>query len=165
MKSSRWILGLVTLALLLTGCPEKRRPAGSAAPANAPASGSSNTKSTPTATGPLADYAHNLMNAEKKATEVTGLAAIEQALNQFNVIEGRYPKSLDELVAMRYMVKIPPAVRGERFIYDPSNGSIKSVALPVASDAPQAPAAAPEATVNIAQPAEAAVAPEAPPTE
>lgn len=132
----------MTISLLLTGCPEKRRPAGSATPSAAPSgSSSSQTTTTERAKGPLADYARNLMDSEKKATEVTGLTAIEQAVNQFNVIESRYPKSLDELVAMGYMVKIPPAPRGQRFIYDPSDGSVKALDLPSANDTPQAPAA------------------------
>lgn len=143
MKTSCWILGLVAAALLLTGCPEKRRPAGSTTtpkpaattPAKAP---DSEKKSN--AVGPLADYGKNLLNAEKKATEVTGLTTLTQAVKQFEVIEGRLPRNLDELIVARYFAKLPNPPRGKRFTYDGRTGKVEIEALPMA-----APATAPEA--------------------
>ena len=161
MKSRLWILGFVAVSLVLTGCPEKRRPAGSPAakPApGAPAKPADGTKPAP-AQGPLADYARNLSETEKKATEVAGLAELTKAVQQFNVIEGRYPRTLDELVAGRYLPKIPAAPRGKRFLYNPKAGEVTVEALPTTK-----PAEAPvEESVPAAQPTPAPVPADATP--
>ncbi len=146
MKPPLWILGLVATSLVLTGCPEKRRPAGSPAAKPAPSAPAR------TAQGPLADYAKNLSDTEKKATEVVGLSELNKAVQQFNVIEGRYPRTLDELVASRYLPKIPAAPRGKRFIYNPKAGEVTVEALPAAKPA-EAPAA--EEPAPAAEPAPA----------
>ncbi len=156
MKPPLWILGLVATSLVLTGCPEKRRPAGSPAAKPAP--------STPakTAQGPLADYAKNLSDSEKKATEVAGLSELNKAVQQFNVIEGRYPRTLDELVASRYLPKIPGAPRGKRFIYNPKSGDVTVEALAAAKPA-EAPAEEPAPTAQpTPAPVPAAATPEVP---
>lgn len=135
MKSSCWIPGLLASALLLTGCPEKRRPAGStttpkpvaAKPAKAPEA-----EKKSTAVGPLAEYGKNLSDAEKKASQVTGLTTLDQAVRQFEVIEGRFPRSLDELITARHLGKLPNPPRGKRFTYDPSTGKVDVEALPAA---------------------------------
>jgi hypothetical protein len=143
MKSRLCFLGLVSASLILTGCPEKRRPANSPnakpasnAPAKAPGGDSGSQ-----ATGPLADYAKGLSNSEKKAAEVTGTIAIGQAVQQYNIIEGRFPRTLDELVESRYLPKLPVAPRGKRYVYNPQSGEVTVVAL-----ADAAPTPAPEAT-------------------
>ena len=164
MKSPLWILGLVAASLVLTGCPEKRRPAGSPAAkpaAGAPAKSANGAKPTG-AQGPLADYAKNLSDSEKKATEVAGLSELNKAVQQFNVIEGRYPRTLDELVASRYLPKIPAAPRGKRFIYNPKAGEVTVEALPAAKPA-EAPAEEPApAAQPTPAPVPAAATPEVP---
>ncbi len=152
MKPPLWTLGLVAASLVLTGCPEKRRPAGSPAAKPAPGAPAKQADAAkPTgAQGPLADYAKNLSDSEKKATEVAGLSELNKAVQQFNVIEGRYPRTLDELVASRYLPKIPVAPRGKRFIYNPKAGEVTVEALAAAkpADAPvtePTPAPAPSA--------------------
>ncbi|MBK8476024.1 MAG: hypothetical protein IPL39_06830 [Opitutaceae bacterium] len=162
MKSSCWILGLVATTLVLTGCPEKRRPSGGAsmqkAVTPAPAKAEPETKST--AVGPLAEYGKNLSNAEKTAAQVTGLTTLTQAVKQFEVMEGRYPRNLDELIVGRYFAKLPVPPRGKRFLYDAKTGKVDVESLPEAaaeaapapavvpapvSEAPVAPAPTPEA--------------------
>lgn len=169
MKSRIWSLGvLAAAALVLTGCPEKRRPAGStpAKPAT-PATPAGGAKG-PEAKGPVADYARTLDKTEKKAAEVTGLTTLNQGVQQFNVIEGRFPRTLDELVVTRYLPKLPAAPRGKRYIYNPKTGEVIVEELPSSSPtaAPEAPVtpaveAAPAATgaISISVPA-AAPAPE-----
>lgn len=158
MKTSCWILGTVA-ALLLTGCPdqgfpEKRKPAGSPAMQK---SGTPAAVKTPagdpksTATGPFAEYGKNLSNAEKTAAQTSGLVTLNQSVKQFEVVEGRLPRSLDELVASRYLDKLPPPPRGKRFIYDLKAGKVDVESLPESTEvgpeaAPTpAPAAAPAA--------------------
>ena len=171
MKTSFWILGCMTAALFLTGCPdngfpERRQPAGSSAakPAKPAPKKSAENEKPSQATGAAADYARNLSNTEKKAAEVSGLETLNKAVQQYQVIEGRYPRTLDELVASRYLPKLPPAPRGKRFIYDSVAGEVKVQDLPAAKPvetpaAESAPTAAPQPT-----PAPAPV-PAEPPTE
>ncbi len=157
-------------ALLLTGCPEqgypeKRHPAGSPAvqkpgtPAPAktpPGDGKS------TATGPLAEYGKNLSNAEKTAAQTTGLMTLNQSVKQFEVIEGRLPRSLDELVASRYLDKLPNPPRGKRFVYDLKAGKVDVESL-VDTAAEAGPEAAPAPT-PVAAPVPAASLEAAPPS-
>lgn len=153
MHKRLWILGLVGTSLVLTGCPETRRPAGSSAGKTGqsstakPASGEK-----PGTPGPIGDYARTLDKSEKKAAEITGQGMLTQAVQQFNVLEGRYPRTLDELVESRYLSKLPVAPRGKRFIYNPKSGDVTVEPLAVA-----APAATPE------QPTEPKVEPTATP--
>lgn len=161
MKTSCLVLGLVATTLVLTGCPEKRRPAGSATKpkptANTPAAAPDSEKKT-TATGPLAEYGRNLVNAEKTATQVTGLVSLEQAVRQFEVVEGRFPRNLDELIVGRYLGKLPNPPRGKRFTYDSKTGKVNVETLP--DVAPATPTEA--APTPVATPAPAIETPAAP---
>ncbi len=130
-----------------------------------PAPAKTEPESKSTAVGPLADYGKNLSNAEKSAAQVTGLTMLTQAVKQFEVMEGRFPRTLDELIVGRYFAKLPVAPRGKRFVYDAKTGKVAVEALPAAaqeattegapapsgmpapaSELPVAPASAPEAT-------------------
>ncbi len=122
MKSRFWFLGLATAALVLTGCPEKRRPAGSTPPKTAQSSAEAEKKSG--ATGSLADYGKSLSNAEKTAAQTAGLVTLNQAVKQYNVIENRFPATLEELVSARYLPKLPAAPRGKRYVYDAKAGEV-----------------------------------------
>ncbi len=151
MKSRFWFLGLVATSFVLTGCPEVRRPAegSSAKPTTpAPAKDTAPAKASE-AKGPVADYGRNLSNAEKKATEVTGLVTLNQTVQQFNIIEGRNPRSLDELVETRYLPSLPAAPRGKRYIYNPKEGKVEVQDLQPAAPKP-APEAAPTPEVEAA---------------
>ena len=157
MKSRFLVMGCVIASLLLAGCPdngfpERRVPKGSqtAKPAqSATAKKTSDSEKPAQATGAAADYARNLSNTEKKAAEVTGLETLNKAVQQYQVIEGRYPRTLDELVAARYLPKLPPAPRGKRFVYDSKAGEVTvqelQAARPVETPAVE-PAPAPQST-------------------
>lgn len=163
MNKRLCLVGFVATSLLLTGCPEKRRPANSASgkPASAnpakPAGGEKIT--TP---GPLGDYARTLDKSEKKAAEVTGLTTLTQAVQQFNVLEGRFPRTLDELVESRYLQKLPAAPRGKRFIYNPKSGEVTAEDLPAAA-AERKPEAEKPAEPKLETPAQVPAAPTATP--
>jgi hypothetical protein len=94
--------------------------------------------------GAAADYARNLSNTEKKAAEVSGLETLNKAVQQYQVIEGRFPRTLDELVASRYLPKLPPAPRGKRFVYDSKAGEVTVQDLPAAKPAETTPVATTE---------------------
>lgn len=160
MKSRFLVIGGVAAALLLAGCPdngfpERRVPKGNPTtkPAQAAPQKAGEAEKTPQAKGAAADYARNLSNTEKKAAEFSGLETLNKAVQQYQVIEGRFPRTLDELVASRYLPKLPPAPRGKRFVYDSKAGEVTAQDLPAAKPAEATPAPAPE---PVAAPAPAA---------
>jgi hypothetical protein len=60
--------------------------------------------------------------AEKKA----GLAALSDAVRQYNVQEGHYPQDLQALTP-NYIAKIPDAPTGYKWSYDASSGTVTMV--------------------------------------
>lgn len=117
MKGIHSILIPVTAAALLAGCSGKS------------GSGAQGAKSANTATNGFGGYVTSLRHQQKKADKTIDVTAINQALQLFNVQEGRYPKNLQELVP-NYMPKIPPAPDGYKIVYDSANGTVKVVAQP-----------------------------------
>ena len=115
MKAPLYFCVLAGLGLALAGCGQKQTTSTSAPSTNA-ASGS-----------PLsapADYVRGLGNAQKRAVQVVDTASINQAVQMFNVAEGRYPKDLDELVQGKYIGKIPEPPAGMKILYDAKTGQV-----------------------------------------
>lgn len=165
MKSRFLVIGGVAAALLLAGCPdngfpERRVPKGNPTtkPAQSAPQKAGEAEKAPQAKGAAADYARNLSNTEKKAAEVSGLETLNKAVQQYQVIEGRFPRTLDELVASRYLPKLPPAPRGKRFVYDSKAGEVTVQDLPAAKPAETTPAPATEPVPASAPAAETAPA-------
>jgi hypothetical protein len=52
---------------------------------------------------------------------------INQAVQLFQVQEGRLPKTLDELVSKRYLGSIPAAPAGMKYDYSPQTGQVRVV--------------------------------------
>ncbi len=73
------------------------------------------------------EYLGALVKGQQKAVKTVDVASLNQAIQLFQVQEGRNPKDLDELVAERYISKIPPAPVGMKIVYDPQAGSVKVV--------------------------------------
>jgi hypothetical protein len=98
----------------LVGCGKTQRPPAAAA----------------TGTSPLnaaAEYGGALANGQNKAVATIDVAALDQAIELFNVQEGRFPKNLDELVEKKLMSVIPDAPRGMKLSYDAATGTVKLV--------------------------------------
>jgi hypothetical protein len=72
------------------------------------------------------DYGNTLVNAKKTADKTIDVAALNQEVQLFNVQEGRYPKTLEELTPA-YISKIPPAPLGYKIEYDAVKGEVKVV--------------------------------------
>jgi hypothetical protein len=72
------------------------------------------------------DYGNTLVNAKKTADKTIDVAALNQEVQLFNVQEGRYPKTLEELTPT-YISKIPPAPIGYKIEYDADKGEVKVV--------------------------------------
>jgi hypothetical protein len=74
-----------------------------------------------------ADYVGGLGKQQKSAQSTLSTIGIDQAIQRFQVDQGRLPKDLDELVAKGAMTQIPPAPRGMKYDYDSKTGVIKVV--------------------------------------
>ena len=72
------------------------------------------------------DYVGAVGQAQKYSVKQIDLAYLHQAIEQFNVSEGRYPKTLQELVP-NYIGKVPDAPYGSKLDYDPGTGTVKVV--------------------------------------
>ena len=107
MKLFPALLPVVPALLLLTGCD-----GGS---------------STQTENVNPADITNNtLVNAKRTADKTIDVTYINQAINLFNVQEGRMPKTLEELVP-KYVAKIPDAPLGYKIAYDAKKGEASVV--------------------------------------
>ncbi|HEY5042788.1 MAG TPA: hypothetical protein VIK53_12375 [Verrucomicrobiae bacterium] len=74
-----------------------------------------------------ADVTNNvLVNAKRTADKTIDASALNQAIQLFNVQEGRYPKDLSELVP-KYIALIPDAPQGYKLSYDVTKGDVSVV--------------------------------------
>ncbi len=113
------LLLLVLGGLALTGCGKKEaRPTA--------ASTNENYSSGNPVTAPV-DYLGALAKAKKNSEKTIDAVALSQAVQQFNVTEGRYPKDLNELVTEKYLPKLPEAPYGMKIVYDANTGTVKVV--------------------------------------
>ena len=108
----------VAASLILVGCGESSDKA--AQPTNGAASGSS----------PLsapADYVGALGKAQQTAVKTVDTTSLNQAIQLFNVDQGRNPKDLNELVEKKFIPKLPYAPRGMKLEYDATAGKVTVV--------------------------------------
>ena len=107
---------LVITAVLLAGCGggsnsgQQQTNASSGNPITAPV-----------------DYLGAVANAKQHAEKVIDLTAINQAIQMFNVEEGRNPTNLNELITKQYLREIPKAPYGNTIVYNPTNGQVSIV--------------------------------------
>jgi hypothetical protein len=105
-------LPLLALALaslvLLPGCGEK-----------------STTTATAQSTNP-ADIDNPLVNAKRTADKTIDVAYLNQAVQLYNVQEGRYPKTLEELTP-KYVAQLPVPPLGYKLKYDAVKGEVTVV--------------------------------------
>lgn len=112
------LLAGLAVGLLLVGCGKQGTPPAPAA-TNAPAA-SDNPLNAPV------NYLGGLAQAQKLAVRVVDQAGVNQAIQMFNVAEGRNPKDLNELVP-NYMPRLPEVPYGMKFEYNPSTGKFRVV--------------------------------------
>jgi hypothetical protein len=72
------------------------------------------------------NYVGAVVQAEKHAQKVIDVSYLNQAIQLFNAQEGRYPKTLDELVP-NYIGKLPETPYGTKLDYDATAGTVKVV--------------------------------------
>jgi len=102
-------------ALGLCGCGGDNN-ASNNSPTNAASSGNP-------LTAPV-DYLGAMDKAKQKAVKTVDLASLTQAIQMFNVSEGRYPKDLNELVQLKYIARIPAVPYGKKIVYNAANGQV-----------------------------------------
>jgi len=102
---------------LLAGCGNK---------SNSSAQG---TNTVNVATNGFGGYVKSLGEAQKTADKTIDVTSLNQAIQLFNVQEGRYPKDLQELVPT-YIAKIPDAPYGSKIVYDATTATVKVVQQP-----------------------------------
>ncbi|SPE61032.1 conserved exported hypothetical protein [Verrucomicrobia bacterium] len=107
---------VLAAGLLLTGCGDK----SSSSVATTNSTGGS------LATAP-ADYLGAITKGQQKAVKTVDTAALNQALDLFNVDHGRFPKDLNELVAEKYIPSIPATPYGTKLDYDANAGRVSVV--------------------------------------
>jgi hypothetical protein len=74
-----------------------------------------------------ADITNNvLVNSKRTADKTIDVSFLNQAIQLFNVQEGRYPKTLDELTP-KYVAKLPDVPLGYKLDYDATKGEVTVV--------------------------------------
>lgn len=106
---------LAAVALLLAGCGEK-----AAQKTTEVVNAVSNVVDAPL------NYVGAVVQAQNHAEKVIDISYVNQAIQQFNAMEGHLPKDLNELVP-NYMGKLPQTPFGTKLVYDATAGTVKVV--------------------------------------
>lgn len=117
MKLSPLFVAL--LALAMTGCGGKKE-----APAQAAATNQTDTANPLTA--PV-DYLGAVGQAKRHSAKVVDTVQIQNAIRQFQAVEDRFPKDLNELVSSGFLAKVPEAPYGMKILYDARAGQVRII--------------------------------------
>ena len=109
---------LLASAFFLVGCGEKQT--NQPATTNAASTGSS------VLTAPV-DYLDAVARAKITAEKTVDIASLNNAIQMFRVEQGRNPKSLEELVTEKVILRLPAAPYGMKIVYDTNSGTVKVV--------------------------------------
>jgi hypothetical protein len=107
----------ITGALFLLGCGDKP---------STQSGNSGGTSSGNPVTAPV-DYLQAAGNAKNRAVATVDVTSVNQAIQMFNVQEGRNPKDLNELVETKFLTRIPDAPYNMKIEYDAAAGKVKVV--------------------------------------
>ena len=110
---------LLLAGLALSGCGKKE--------AKSTAASTNESYSTGNPVTAPVDYLGAVAKDKKSAEKTVETVSLNQAVQQFSVAEGRYPKDLDELVAEKYLPRLPDPPYGMKFTYDAKTGEVKVV--------------------------------------
>ncbi len=70
-------------------------------------------------------YGETMGKAIKKAKAMDEILYLKNKINTFQIQEGRYPNSLEELVEKGYIEKLPEPPEGMKFYYNPKTGNVE----------------------------------------
>lgn len=109
------------LSVVISGCQKKEElPAPEPAPSKVPAA-SGNALAAP------ANYLSAAGRAEQSMEKSIDTVAINNAVQLFQVQEGRNPKTLNELVEKKYLGKLPTPPFGTKLQYNKDDGKVTVV--------------------------------------
>jgi hypothetical protein len=94
-----------------------------------PAAASSDHGSGNPLTAPV-DYLGAVNQAQKSSANKLSLMGIQQATQQFKIMEERLPKDLKEVVSSGYIARLPEVPRGMAISYNPQTGVVSTVQVP-----------------------------------
>lgn len=120
-------ISLVFLSAALAGCGDQE--------ATTPTKSNNYSSGNPV-TAP-ADYLGAVNQAQKSAVKTVDLAQVRGAIKLFQGSEDRFPASLNELVAKRYIARVPQLPAGYAYQYNPQNGDIRVVNQAAVAQQPQ----------------------------
>jgi hypothetical protein len=109
----------LVLGLAFCGCGQKEAAKPATSTNDAAATGNP-------ITAPV-DYLGAVSKAKKVSEKTIDTAYLNQAIQLFQASEGRLPKDLDELVAEKYLPKLPEAPYNMKIVYDATRGQVKVV--------------------------------------
>jgi hypothetical protein len=112
MKTALLLIAATLLAL--AGCGDGKKP-------STPADAGGNPLTAPV------DYLGAAGRAKTLAEKTVDTASLSQAVQMFAGQEGRYPKSLDELIEQQFITQIPKAPYGMKITYDAKTGRVSVV--------------------------------------
>src|SRR5262249_54284436 len=102
---------------VLSGCSDSSKPP----PGQNPSTSSGNPVTAPV------DYLGAAARAQKQSVLTVDTVGINKAIQLFSANEGRYPKSLNEIVGPDYLPSLPSPPPGMKFNYDPASGKFSIV--------------------------------------
>ncbi len=117
-KYAVWTI-FVVLGLALAGCGEKQPDA-----AHDPGA---ETNSENGFLNAPAEYLKAANKGQRSAVRTVDTAALNAAIQLFNVEHSRFPKDLDELVALKYVAALPQPPKGMKLNYDAASGTVTIV--------------------------------------
>jgi hypothetical protein len=115
MRATFLVLSMA--GFLLLGCSDSSK----TPPKENPSASSGNPITAPV------DYLGAVSKAQKQSISTVDSVGINQAIQLFYANEGRYPKSLNEIVGPDYLPHLPAPPAGMKFNYDPATGKFSIV--------------------------------------
>jgi hypothetical protein len=103
-----WLVIFVLLPFLVISCNRKKETEEELTPMNA-----------------VEKYGGVMSKTLKKSKAMDDVLYMKNKINTFQIQEGRYPNSLNELVEKDYLDKLPEPPKGMAFHYDPSTGKVE----------------------------------------
>jgi len=76
------------------------------------------------------DYLGAVNQAQKSSANKLSLMGIQQAIQQFKIMEERLPKNLKEVVSSGYISRLPEVPRGMAISYNPQTGLVSTIQAP-----------------------------------
>jgi len=75
------------------------------------------------------DYIGSVHQASVRATQTIDRVQLQQAIEQFRLLEGKPPEELKQLVEAGFLAKVPVAPKGMRVDYQAQSGRVEIVPL------------------------------------